>query len=69
MIVRLLSLLCVGILVASVQNAEGNNDNEASVQYNWSCQKLVVSCGVGVVRTGQTASECRTLTSALLNPK
>ncbi|XP_063834937.1 calsyntenin-1 [Ostrinia nubilalis] len=28
MIVRFLSVLCVGILVASVQNVEGNNDNE-----------------------------------------
>jgi hypothetical protein len=30
MIVRFLSVLCVGVLVASVQNVEGNNDNEGA---------------------------------------
>lgn len=32
MIVRLLSILCFGVLVASAHDVEGNNDNEGNAR-------------------------------------
>ncbi|KPJ05552.1 hypothetical protein RR46_02168 [Papilio xuthus] len=47
MIVRLLSLLFVGILAVSVQNVEGNNDNEARKGIKIVVQLLICRGGRG----------------------